>query len=70
MVWHQVGKFASQSKHNIAMTASDEELRFFEAGYLCQEGKLFIRHEAPLISCLAEAMQSSAGEDSRWAVIV
>jgi hypothetical protein len=70
MAWHQVGKFASISKNNIAMTADDDELRFFEAGYLAREALLFIGHDCPLISCLVEAVQSSESSDSRWVVIV
>lgn len=69
MAWHQVGKFASQSKHNISMTDSDEELRFFEAGYLIKEGKLFVRHDVPLISCLKMAIEYSPSADYRWAII-
>jgi hypothetical protein len=51
--WHTVGKAASQSRHSITMTAGDDELRFFEAGYLGQQGTLFVRNAAPLMSSLS-----------------
>jgi hypothetical protein len=49
------------------MTSSDETLRFFEAGYLDQDHKLLVRQKGvPLISCLAQALNSKP--EKVWAI--
>ena len=70
ILWHETGKAASQENHSISMTATDDELRFFEAGYLGQQGKLFVRHDAPLVSCLVRANASKMNlPQNRWAIV-
>lgn len=50
------------------MTDSDEELRVFGAGHLVKEGKLIIRQNVPLFSCLRLAIEGdptgTMGDDS------
>ncbi|KAL3429608.1 hypothetical protein BDV09DRAFT_200455 [Aspergillus tetrazonus] len=73
MGWHQVGRFASAERNSIAMTASDDGLRFFEAGYLAREGRLFIRHgDCSVVSCLDEAIRyaSDLSSNAKWAVLL
>jgi hypothetical protein len=68
IVWHEVGKHLSQFNHCIAMTSSNEVLRFFEAGYLGQQRKLLIRQKGvPLVSCLARALGPE--KDDLWAIV-
>lgn len=57
VVWHEVGYAGSTTNLCIAMTASDEEMRFFEAGYLSQNTQLFIRHDVPIVCCLEKAIR-------------
>ncbi|KAL4747434.1 hypothetical protein BDW72DRAFT_196718 [Aspergillus terricola var. indicus] len=71
--WHQVGRFASTERNSIAMTASDDGLRFFEAGYLARQGRLFIRHgDCSVASCLDEAIQYAGGlsSNAKWAILL
>jgi len=68
IIWHEVGKHVSPSNHCIAMTSSNETLRFFEAGYLGQQRKLLVRQkEIPLVSCLARALDPQT--DEFWAIV-
>jgi hypothetical protein len=68
IVWHEVGKHVSPSNHCIAMTSSNETLRFFEAGYLGRHRKLLIRQKGtPLVSCLARALDPQT--DNLWAIV-
>jgi hypothetical protein len=68
IIWHEVGKHASLSNHCIAMTSSNETLRFFEAGYLGQQCRLLVRQkEVPLVSCLARALDPQT--DDFWAIV-
>jgi hypothetical protein len=66
--WHEVGQHVDPSNHCIAMTSSNETLRFFEAGYLGQQHKLLVRHKGiPLVSCLARALDPQMG--GFWAIV-
>ena len=68
ITWHEVGKHVSQFHHCIAMTSSNETLRFFEAGYLGQQRRLLVRQkETPLVSCLALAPDTRT--DNLWAIV-
>jgi hypothetical protein len=68
IIWHEVGKHASPSNHCIAMTSSNETLRFFEAGYLGQQRRLLVRQKGvPLVSCLARALDPQT--DDFWAIV-
>jgi hypothetical protein len=52
----------------VSMTASNEQLRFFEAGYLGRERYLYIRHAPPLEQCLKEAYEDIESKPN-WAII-
>ena len=68
IIWHEVGNHVSPSSHCIAMTSSNETLRFFEAGYLGQQRKLLVRQKGiPLVSCLAQALGPQT--DDFWAIV-
>jgi hypothetical protein len=68
MAWCKVGDHAIPSRRYISMTSSNEQLRFFEAGYLSHKRKLFVRHRPTLGQCMKEAFEKM-GDDPNWAII-
>ena len=58
----------SPRRRYISMTASNEQLRFFEAGYLSLGRQLYVRHKPDLEQCLKEAFAGSEDEPD-WAII-
>ena len=57
----------------VAMTHLNEQLRFFEAGYMSQNRRLFIRHAPPLEQCLADAFswsdEATRSGRNAWVII-
>ena len=72
LVWHKPGHDTvigqSPPRRYISMTAYNEQLRFFEAGYLCKKRRLYVRHAPPLEQCLKEAFEGIK-EEPEWAII-
>ena len=76
LLWTQPGhevvietsKDPLQRRRYVSMTASNEQLRFFEAGYLCRERQLYVRHATPLEQCLKDAFEEIETEPD-WAII-
>jgi hypothetical protein len=55
MAWCRTGELGVPERRYISTTSSNEQLRFFEAGYLFYKRKLYVQHQPPLIQCLKEA---------------
>jgi hypothetical protein len=66
--WCSVGKAIGPRSRYVTATSEDEKLRFFEAGNLARDHRLFIRHRTvPLLECIKVAMESC--QDKSWVII-
>jgi hypothetical protein len=67
--WNSVGRGVVPGTKYVTTTSGNENLRFFEAGNLSDERRVFVRHRsASLLECIKVAMETyDYGED--WVII-